>query len=68
MVRIVSLAMTLFLTCPATGHVKKRCADYLHATVKGSEERFSEYPLNPSAIMGVVELYRVTIDPQSKTI
>lgn len=40
--------------------VAEKCADFLYKTTMGNEERFAEYPLNPSVIMALVDLFRLT--------
>ncbi|MEA3225746.1 MAG: glycoside hydrolase family 127 protein, partial [Planctomycetota bacterium] len=37
-----------------------RTADYVYETFKGRDPKLAEFPLNPSIIMGSVELYRTT--------
>ncbi len=42
--------------------VAKRVADYVHATYKDGDPMLANCPVNPSIIMGSVELYRTTDD------
>ncbi|MBL7040992.1 MAG: glycoside hydrolase family 127 protein, partial [Pirellulaceae bacterium] len=40
--------------------IAKRTADYVHDTYKGGDPMLANCPVNPSIIMGSVELYRTT--------
>jgi hypothetical protein len=44
--------------------VARECADYLHRTFQPRPKELAHFGWNPSNIMGLVDLYRVTRDPR----
>lgn len=45
-------------------NVARRTGDFLHQAYKGKNPKLAHFPLNPSVVMGAVDLYRVTREPR----